>query len=298
MNTFQGLINSYLHHMEPQASWRHYHYLSKQFFGEWIEHPSFMTVYSWHRGQQHIPHHANKGLSFLKAMYTWGIKFGQYIGQNPTLGVPMHGTQSRERAMEKEEIGRLLTACHMGNFSPKSQALLLQLLMTGCRLSEALRMEPKHLDFQTGQWLQPKTKNKRAHITYLPTQVRLALAKLKPGVYFYEGRDVDSMYSVDGAEKAWKRIRETLHLHDVRLHDFRRTWSTHCYRATKDLPLVKRCINHVSKDVTMIYVRFMFDEVSACLQAQADRFDALTRPTIITVPAWQRGASDQPEVRA
>lgn len=297
METFQGLGNGYLHQMESQASWKHYSYLFKQFFGEWIEHPTFMAVYTWHRSQQHIPHHANKGLSFLKAMYAWGLKFGQYVGQNPALGVTMHSTQARERAMESVEVATILKA--RPHMPVKMQALLMVLLMTGCRLSEALRMEPKHLDLRTGQWLQPKTKNKRAHITYLPTQARNALTRLTPGAFYFEGRDPGSMYSVDGAEKAWNRIRATLNLQDVRLHDFRRTWSTHCYRATKDLPLVKRCINHVSKDVTMIYVRFMFDEVSACLQAQADRFEALTLPHILPPPPrWPEPPAMGSEVRA
>jgi integrase len=82
-----------------------------------------------------------------------------------------------------------------------------------------------------------------------------------------------------------------LGLHDVRLHDFRRTLSTHLYRATKDEYLVKRCINHVNPSVTAIYVRITQEVVAKALQAQADRFWALTvKPAPVAIPAPAQGA--------
>jgi hypothetical protein len=61
----------------------------------------------------------------------------------------------------------------------------------------------------------------------------------------------------------------------VRLHDFRRTLSSHLYRATKDDYLVKRCINHVNTSITAIYVRIPYEDVAKALQAQAERFYAV-----------------------
>jgi integrase len=142
----------------------------------------------------------------------------------------------------------------------------------------------------TGEWLQPKTKNGKPHTTYLPTQARAAILKLKRSGDYVFGGVYDHCWSRPGVEKTWRQVRETLGLRDVRLHDFRRTLSTHAYRATKDFPLVKRCINHVDSSLIMIYVRFMFEEVRDLLQAQADRFFALTAQAgPVPFPALARG---------
>jgi integrase len=81
-------------------------------------------------------------------------------------------------------------------------------------------------------------------------------------------------------------VRGTLGLSDVRLHDFRRTFATHLYLATKDDYLVKRCINHTNPSVTAIYVRITQEEVTTALQAQVDQFFALqAAPVPLVLPA-------------
>ena len=81
-----------------------------------------------------------------------------------------------------------------------------------------------------------------------------------------------------------------LGLQDVRLHDFRRTFATHLYLATKDDFLVKRCLNHTNPSVTAIYMRNSYEEVAKALQGQADRFWALqAAPVPLALPAPAQG---------
>jgi integrase len=231
-----------------------------------------------------VPHRANKALDILKAAYTWAIRRGQYPGPNPATGVKQHQTFSRERVMTSLEVALILNALDL--MPQKLRTLLVVLLTTGCRLSEARRMQPQHINLITGAWLQPKTKNGKPHTTYLSLQARAAIAQLPHSrEYIFEGM-AGHCYSIAGAEKAWGKIRDTLSLRDVRLHDFRRTFATHLYLATKDDYLVKRCINHTNPSVTVIYVRITQEEVAKALQAQADRFFALqAAPVPLVLPA-------------
>lgn len=274
MQTFHELLNGFLKFQEPKSSWVVYRRLCTQHFDGWPAHPTYAEIEDWHRNLIAVPHLANKGLAFLKAMYTWGMRRGQYPGPNPATGVKQHRTFSRDRVMTEPEIAILFGCLDM--LPQKMGALALLLLTTGCRLSEALAMREEDLNMQTGEWVQLKTKNGRAHMTYVPEQARAALRLLvKKHGWFFAGA-YEHHWSRAGAEKVWWEVRGSLGLSDVRLHDFRRTLATHLYRATKDEYLVKRCINHVNRNVTAIYVRISHEEVASALQAQADRFMALT----------------------
>jgi integrase len=282
MLSFHQLLEGFLAYSKPKASYSVYCRLCDQVFFQWPQdHPPFAQIEDWYLSLKHSPHHANKGLSFLRAMYNRAIRRGEYQGVNPAAGIKRHKTFSRERVMTSQEVALLLECRDM--LPQKFSAMVLVLLLTGCRLTEAREMQWSHLNWVTGAWYQPKTKNGKPHETYLPTQVRSALQQLKrSGDYVFSGA-YEHCWSRAGVEKTWRQIRGQLNLSDVRLHDFRRTWSTHTYRATKNLPLVQRCINHHHQSVTMIYVRFMFEEVQDTLQAQADRFFAL-RPALVVLP--------------
>ena len=274
METFQQIVNGYLQSLAGKQSWHNYRNLYAQHFEHWETHPTFQDLHRWHAQHRDTPHAANKAIAFLRASYTWAARFHNYHGPNPAIGVKAHPTFSRERSLTSLEVGTVLGAME---FMPiKLRVLLTILLLTGCRLSEALRMQAGHVNMATGQWNQHRTKNGKPHVTSLPTQARAALSTLlHRSPYYFEGMD-GQHYSVAGAEKAWDLVRDDLGLADVRLHDFRRTLATHLYRATKDEYLVKRCINHYNRNVTAIYVRISHEEVASALQAQADRFMALT----------------------
>ena len=273
MLTFQELLDGFVEKSRPKVIYRNYCQLRAQYFHDWVAHPTFLQIEDWHHGLIKTPHFANSGLWLLKAMYTWAIRRGHHPGPNPATGVKAHRTYSRERVMSSQEVAHLLQALDL--LPAKLSVLLVVLLTTGCRLSEARQMQPSHLNLLTGAWLQPHSKTGKPHMTYLSQQARQAIALLPHSPqYVFDGLP-GQCYSLNGVEKAWQAVRPMLGLSDVRLHDFRRTFATHLYMATKDDFLVKRCLNHTNPSVTAIYVRISQEEVAAAMQAQADRFWAL-----------------------
>lgn len=285
MDTFPALIDRYLQVMASKASWSLYCQLASRHFSRWREHPTLSEVEDWHASLVAKPHYANKGLSFLKSMYWWAIRRGHYSGQNPACGIRRHRTVSRERVMTSQEVAVLLAALEF--FPQKLSAMLVLLLVTGCRLSEARCMEWTHVNVQTGEWIQPHTKNGHPHTTYIATQAIARLRALpRAGDYPFMGH-YEHCWSRPGVEKMWRQVRRELGMTDVRLHDFRRTFSSHAFRATQNLPLVQRCLNHRSQSVTMIYVRFFLDDLREMMQAQADRFYAIPSAGQPQLTMWQ-----------
>lgn len=270
---FQSLMTQFLQFSEPKASHVVYQRLVKQHFSEWKAWPTPTQIEDWHRTYLKTPHHANKGLTLLKAMFNWAIRRQLYKGVNPAAGIKRHRVFSRDRVMMSQEVAVLLGCEDM--LPLKMAAMASLLLTTGARLSEARQMERGHLNVTTGQWYQDKTKNGRPHVTYVPTQTRALLDKLPTkGKYFFGGL-YEHCWSRAGVEKCWGQVRGSLGLKDVRLHDFRRTFASHLYHATHDEYLVKRCINHVNPSVTAIYVRIRYEDVAKAMQEQADRFYGL-----------------------
>jgi integrase len=287
--TFQELLDGFVEKSKSKVNYRKYCQLREQYFLTWVEHPTFLQIEDWHGQFAHVPHHANSGLWLLKAMYTWAIRRGHHPGPNPATGVKAHRTFSRERVFSSLEVAPLLNALDL--LPAKLSVLLVVLLTTGCRLSEARTMQPSHVNLSTGAWLQPKTKNGKPHTTYLSAQAREAIAQLPHSEQFIFDGLPGQCYSLNGAGKAWKAVRPMLGLQDVHLHDFRRTFATHLYMATKDDFLVKRCLNHTNPSVTAIYVRISQEEVAKAMQGQADRFFALMAgPVAVVLPALAQGA--------
>jgi integrase len=285
--TFQELLDAFVE--KSKVNYRKYCQLREQYFLTWVEHPTFLQIEDWHGRFASVPHHANSGLWLLKAMYTWAIRRGLYPGPNPATGVKAHRTFSRDRVLSSLEVGLLLNALDL--LPAKLSVLLVVLLTTGCRLSEARTMQPDHVNLSTGAWLQPKTKNGKPHTTYLSRQAREAIGQLPHSeAYIFDGV-AGSCYSLNAAGKAWQAVRSMLGLQDVHLHDFRRTFATHLYMATHDEFLVKRCLNHTNPSVTAIYVRISPEEVARAIQTQADRFFALMAgPVPPALPAPSQGA--------
>lgn len=289
---FHTCVEGYLAQLKQnqQPAWRDFVRLYRKFFQTQPTWPTASELRQWQLSQKTLPHQANKALTLIRAAWNWAQAAGKVAGTNPTTGIKYFQMDGRDVVLRLDQVAQLVQALDVlpcGHESHKTEhtakqcaealdklaKLLTVLLLTGCRLSEALQMQREHVNLESGEWYQPKTKNGKPHTTYLPTQARAALATIPhDGRYFFMGC-YEHAWSVCGAEKIWRLTRVNLGLSRIRLHDFRRTVATQLYRATKDDLLVKRCLNHAVSGVTgQVYIRHSFEDVAQALQAQADRF--------------------------
>lgn len=285
MIAFPALVEMFLDQYANKPCYPNYKRIVIQYFVNWPDHPTFLYLYDWHRALAGSPDHANKSLGFLKTMYFWAMQRGLHPGPNPAVGIKAHQTFSRERVMETRELLPIIQA--LPTLPVKPAALLSILSTVGCRPIEARSMQWNAINLSTGQWTQWKTKNGKAHTTYLSTQARAYLLRIpQTSPYVFTGAVPNTCWTESGIDKMWKELRGDLGVPDVRLHDFRRTVATHLYETTKDEYLVKRCLNHsVKKNATAVYIRVPYDTLAKALQAQADRFFTVAPSLTITLSA-------------
>ncbi|MBX3329459.1 MAG: tyrosine-type recombinase/integrase [Nitrospira sp.] len=86
-------------------------------------------------------------------------------------------------------------------------------------------------------------------------------------------------------EHAWRTIRGRVGIHDVRIHDLRRTAASWLAIAGSNLPVIQQILNHSSLTSTQVYARLSIAPVCQALDEQAERI----LRTVAPVPALALG---------
>ena len=141
-----------------------------------------------------------------------------------------------------DEADRLIAAA-----APHIRPLLIFLLSTGARMSEAIELEWRDVDLQGGRAIFWRTKTGKRRVATLPPRAVAALASIpyRDGRVFRWGK-VPRTYSDRGREegghikRGWKGAIRRAGL-DPKLtpHDCRHTWATWHYGIHKDLLALK-----------------------------------------------------------
>lgn len=275
MMSFAELNARYLAYIKRERHcYEEYQRIYNRDFADWSEHPTKHQLILWNRDNSQKPSHANKRLVYLKGAYNWAMNELDSDGQplwpypNPAAGIKAYRTFSRERTMTHAEC-RLLVAS-LDLIYPPFSVMLTVLLTTGCRVGEAIRMEWANIDLEAGYWLKPTTKNGRPQRVPLPRQTCTALATMpRTGQWVFEGC-YERHLTRNAVNKLWGRTRKILRMHDVRIHDFRRTVASRLLDQGCHDRIIKAILNHYNGDVTSIYARASFEAQSQALQQHAD----------------------------
>jgi integrase len=227
----------------------------------------------WHATLKHSPSHANHGLTYLKALYNWALRMELVTCANPAWGHMRFREDSRERFLSAEEMQRFMDG--LPHVSERPRAYLLLLLLTGCRMGEALQMRWADVDATSRLWRKPKTKNGTSHLVPLPLQVMHTIGSLpKTSDWVFTGQH-GKPWSEASAQKMWGLVRSRWNLDDVRLHDLRRTCASYLAMSGENLPTIQSVVNHKSLAPTSIYARLNTKATDRALQTQADRLCSL-----------------------
>ena len=191
------------------------------------------------------------------------------IEYNPTLGIKKHPETAKDRNMTENEMAKLAGAMNVSDINPDIKLAIKLMLATGCRVSEACGMQLSELDLEEGTWLLPKerSKNKRAHVMYLPDALIAALKEHKPTSAHkgFLGKLVDPQsvfhgiatkgQMTDGSvRQALSRLCiQALILDNVCPHDLRRTAGTLLAKLGTPLEVRKAFLNHAPTGVTDVH---------------------------------------------
>jgi len=212
---------------------------------------------------------ANRMIALVRCMFNLAQDWGLHPGPNPAARIKLFKEVKRDRFVTPAELPKLWKALAKEP-NPYVRGAFFIGLLTGARRSEVLTMQWTHLDLQQGLWRIPTTKADRPHTLPLPRPVIEELQKLPRldgNPFVFCGRWGKS--HLVNISTPWKRIRKEAGLHDVRIHDLRRTLGSWLVAAGASLPLIGKTLNHSQQSTTAIYARLQLDPVRAALEANA-----------------------------
>ena len=206
---------------------------------------------------------ARKLYAALSTLFSWLLR-ERRVAANPCRGVWRPGPPpARDRILNDAEIVAFWRACDA--FGPPFGPLFQILLLTGCRLREAAGM--KRSELADGHWTIPaaRSKNHREHTVPMPTLAIQIIGKLpvvEGGLVFTTRGDVPvSGFSVAKRQLDAQVAKTAGHPVPFRLHDLRRTFVSGLASLGVALPVIERCVNHVSGSfggVAGVYQRYDF----------------------------------------
>ena len=229
-------------------------------------------------GRRYVAHLSKKGfdarsinrkISALRKFYDYKIReketdfnpFDFVKSQRVDRKLPLYMTQGELQqvdslAKEKESSNPVLGA--------RDEALFSFLYASGCRISEALSIKVRDLDFASGQVLITGKGNKQRFVFFgKPTaEILQAYLPLRQQVVTKEGADTEALFidykgnalTARGATWILRQYKMNAHIDkNVTLHTFRHTFATHVLEGGADIRAVQELLGHAGLSTTQIY---------------------------------------------
>jgi integrase len=218
--------------------------------------------------------------NILKRVYEYAIA-RQRVTFNPAAAIQAQyiaKVKSRERALNKDEVGKLLRGVYSSNMRRAHKLAIHLLLLTMVRKADLIGAKWEEVDLESGQWNIPETKTGKPHIVYLSRQAIALFRELKELA-------MSSMYVLPSRSSLRESIALStlnvairavgIEIADFVLHDFRRTASTHLHEAGFPADVVEKALAHTIGGIRGVYNRAEYgSQRKQMLQQWADMVDA------------------------
>ena len=209
---------------------------------------------------------------------------------------------SRDRVLRPEEVKRFLDVVENFPTAQTNRIAFRLILLTLCRKGELVKALWEDVDLEErNEWRIPSAnaKNRQEHIVYLSRQARELFAELRGlagrSPWVLPGRDPNEHISITTLNQATfvaKNSDKSLAwLDDIRIHDLRRTASTHLHEAGFPADVVEKALGHTIGGVRGVYNRAEYAEQRrAMLQQWADMVDAWAKGVKVFAGRFARAA--------
>ena len=208
----------------------------------------------------------------LSALFTWAVQSPrEYIPTNIIRDIkPPKKSASRNRHLTDIEAGELWRALDQNDDDDKTFSRLLRfVLLTGCRLSEALGLSTAEID---GEWWEipaSRSKGKRPHRVFLTPAT---LAQIKGyGLHPFKSNRQNGVFDASSISRYLKRVKY-FGLAKFTSHDLRRTTGTGLAKLGYNLETISAVLGHKLQGVTAEhYIKHSYDnEKKEALTVWAD----------------------------
>jgi integrase len=229
------------------------------------------------------PYQANRTLAVLSKMMNlaeaWGLRSD---GSNPVRHVKKHREEKRERYLadaELERLGAALADAQANRAESRfALAALWLLILTGARLSEILTLEWGHVDFANAVLRLPdsKTGAKQIYLNAAAIALLRAIPRLTDNPHVIVGKKPGAR--LVNLQKAWRRLRATAGLPDVRIHDLRHSFASVAVAAGMSLPMIGKLLGHTQPATTARYAHLGTDPMRAASDLVGGKIATLMTP--------------------
>lgn len=218
-------------------------------------------------GQKYAGTTANRLINVMSAVFNFGIREQYLKGANPCVGLRKYKSVSRDRFLSLKELESFHAAVDLEDDLFRDFFKIL--LFTGARKSNVLSMRWADIDLHLKRWrlAETQTKNRDVNVVLL-SEPALEILKVRdtanhsleiPSVFVFPGTAADG-YLKD-PKRAFDRVRDRMNIHDIRMHDLRRTLGSYMAISGVSLPIIGKALNHKSQVSTAIYARLSNDPV-------------------------------------
>ncbi|WP_426437531.1 tyrosine-type recombinase/integrase [Bradyrhizobium genosp. P] len=209
---------------------------------------------------------ANRVAAFLSAMLNFAVRSDR-LAINPAKGLIRFQENSRARILKSTELGDLLRAIKEEG-EPWADVLMM-LLFTGARRGSVLSMRWEDIDLAAAVWTIPASVAKNKTSTPLPLtvpaitllQLRRQRRAAEPWVFPSPIGD----HHLVGLPKAWGRVLRRASIHDLHIHDLRRSVGTALARAGASPHIIATGLGHRSIASARAYVRLAGEDARRAL---------------------------------
>jgi integrase len=251
-----------------------------------------------HRELKRTPRQANHAVAILSKMFNlaevWkddSNKKLRPLNSNPCRHLQRYQETARDRFPLPEELERVGVAMREmeveGGLRPEIAACIRFLALVGCRLSEAVELDLRNVDFRTGAWTLPNAKaGARTVMLGAPALALLASMERTTGRAFV--REDGTPITTHMVERAWigdklqpkhrKKgrlgIRGRAGVPDLRIHDLRHGVGTYAGAAGLNAFLIRDLLGHRTLSMTGRYVSKHVDPLRAAADAVSKQIAA------------------------
>ncbi len=211
-----------------------------------------------------------RALAAIRALYAWLLR-EERVGADPAAGVrPPRSPQHLPRALEVEEVERLLAIPGDGPLARRDRALLELFYSSGLRLAELAALDVAGLDLAEGL-VEVTGKGRRTRRVPVGKPARQALAHwLEVRVDWVDTGEPALFISARGGRLSRRAIQARLahwarrlglprHVHP---HMLRHSFATHLLESSGDLRAVQELLGHANIGTTQVYTQLDFSHLA------------------------------------
>ena len=211
----------------------------------------------------------------FSAMMSWAVRNG-LSETNPCIGVEKFKPGRRERFLTTEEarnlLAKLVVLTENAEIDESHATIIRLLLFTGARKSEILGLMWNELDLERGRIVLPRGRSKTGEKVIPLNSASLAELTDRPRSSRYvftslTGSDGPTV----GLYKSWEKVRQSLNLQGVRLHDLRHSFASFAAARGASLYVIGKALGHTQASTTQRYAHLSDDPVRRAAETVADQ---------------------------